>query len=79
MNAVQTETTLRNYGWGLIANSDSVCSEGKRKTNLKSFWGDFLCTERTEGVVDDVCAVAINHLCCPRGHHPRLKEIRFQN
>lgn len=79
MNATRTETALGNYGWGLVANSNSVCSEGQRKTSLKSFWGDFLCNERTEGGVDGVCAVAINHLCCPRGRHPRLKETRFQN
>lgn len=62
MNATRTETALGNYGWGLVANSNSVCSEGQRKTSLKSFWGDFLCNERTEGGVDGVCAVAINHL-----------------
>lgn len=68
-------TTAGNWSQIVI----QYAPKGKGKQVLKSFWGDFLCNERTKDVLDYVCAVTINHLCCPSGHHPRLKETRFQN
>lgn len=56
-----------------------AASRRKRKTRVKSFWRDVLHNGRTNDILDYVCAIAIIHLCCPSGHHPRLKKTRLQN